>query len=80
MKNVPITHLFGLDSFELKHYANILAEFADNGAKYISLSSGILKKLCYEPAFCCQLYSIFQMAAKSIRWNGRHYAFSESTW
>ena len=60
MKNVPITHLFGLDSFELKHYANILAEFADNGAKYISLPNGILKKLCYEPAFCCQLYSIFQ--------------------
>ena len=60
MANVPITHMHPLDAYEMKLMPGILAEFADNGAKYISLTNGILKKLCYEPAFCCQLYSIFQ--------------------
>ncbi len=85
MANVPITHMYPLDAYELKLMPSVLAEFADNGAKHISLTNGILKKLCTEPAFCSQLYELFRKSpVKPFEchglWGGGGYDLNITDW
>jgi sugar phosphate isomerase/epimerase len=60
MKNVPLTHLINLEYYAPELIPSVLAEFADNGAKHISLGSKTLIKLCQDHAHSGLLYGWFK--------------------